>query len=181
MAREIDLIGYLPDIMQEIREFQQIIGAENPELSLLFEKLDLVIDNCFVDSLDSYGCSRWENMLAIIPKDTDSIELRRIRIKAALNGDTPYTMRSLENKLIALCGENNVFVEYANDIFTLSVSIALQAKDQYIYIKNVLEEIVPANIIINVKLLYNTHSVIKKMTHAEMKAFTHKSLREEVL
>ena len=107
MPRTVQLVGYLPDILKDIEEFKALLTAEKPEFDILFEKIDIIVENCFVDTLDDYGCTRWEKMLGLTAKDTDSIDLRRIRIKAALNGDTPYTMRSLENKLLALCGEGN--------------------------------------------------------------------------
>ena len=187
MAGTVKLIGYLPEILQDIRDLQELTAAEDPEfggdskITGVFEQIDIEVNNCFIDTLDSYGCARWESMLAITAKDTDTLDLRRMRIKAALNGDTPYTMRSLENKLKALCGEGNYVVSYANDAYTLSVDIALRAKDQYEYIKNLLYEIVPANIIITVKLLYNTHILLRKYKHSELAQYTHKQIREEVL
>lgn len=181
MAREVHLTGYLPDILQKVCEFLQIHKAEEPELTLLFGKGDLILDECFADSMDEYGCERWEKMLEIVPKDTDTIELRRLRIKSALNGDTPYTMRSLENKLTALCGEGNFILKYANDEYTLTVGLALAAKNQFDYLKEVLEEIVPANIVINAYLMYNTHGFLRRFTHEEMGGYTHRQLMEEVL
>ena len=136
MAREVHLTGYLPDILKKVYEFKEIFKAEEPELELIFEKADIILDECFIDTLDGYGCARWEKMLAIVPKDTDTLELRRLRIKTALNGDTPYTMRSLENKLKTLCGEGNFVLRYANDIYTLSIGLALGVKEQYDYFRN---------------------------------------------
>ena len=181
MSREIHLVGYLPDILKEIYEFKQIFKGEEPELSLMFERCDLILDECFIDTLDEYGCGRWEKMLAIAAKDTDTLELRRLRIKAALNGDTPYTMRSLENKLKTLCGEGNFILKYANDIYTLTVGLALAAKNQFDYLKEVLEEIVPANIVIEIFLMYNTHQTLSAFLHNELAVHTHRELTEEVL
>ena len=181
MAREVHLKGYLPDILKKIYEFEQIFNAEEPELSLVFARCDMILDECFIDTLDGYGCKRWEDMLAIAAKDTDTLDLRRLRIKTALNGDTPYTMRSLENKLKALCGEGNFVLKYANDIYTLTVGLALAAKAQFDYLKQVLEEIVPANIIIDIFLMYNTHEVLSAFRHNELALYKHIELTEEVL
>ncbi|MBR6400122.1 MAG: DUF2313 domain-containing protein [Firmicutes bacterium] len=181
MTREIHLAGYLPDILKEIYEFEQVFNAEEPELSLVFEKCGVILDECFIDTLDEYGCQRWERMLAITANDTDTLELRRLRIKTALNGDTPYTMRSLENKLKALCGEGNFILKYANDIYTLTVGLALAAKDSFDYLKRVLEEIVPANIILDIFLMYNTHETLAAFKHNALSAYKHIGLTEEVL
>ena len=181
MAREVHLTGYLPDILKKVYEFKEIFKAEEPELELIFEKADIILDECFIDTLDGYGCARWEKMLAIVPKDTDTLELRRLRIKTALNGDTPYTMRSLENKLKTLCGEGNFVLRYANDIYTLSIGLALGVKEQYDYLKQVLEEIVPANIIIEMFLMYNTHETLSAFRHNELALYKHIELTEEVI
>jgi hypothetical protein len=181
MARTVDLKGYLPDILKNIYEFNEIFKAEKPELELIFAKADMILDECFIDTLDAYGCERWERMLAITAKDTDTIDLRRLRIKTALNGDTPYTMRSLENKLKALCGEGNFILRYANDIYTLTVGLALAAKDSFDYLKRVLEEIVPANIIMDIYLMYNTHEVLSGFRHSELAVYRHIELTEEVI
>ena len=169
----------MPDILKEVYEFNQIFNAEEPELSLIFAKCDMLLDECFIDTLDAYGCARWESMLAIKAKDTDTLELRRLRIKAALNGDTPYTMRSLKNKLDALCGEGNFILKYANDIYTLTVGLGLPAKSQFDYLKQVLEEIVPANIVIDIYLMYNTHEVLSAFRHTFLANYKHKQLTEE--
>ena len=47
--------------------------------------------------------------------------------------------------------------------------------------KEVLEEIVPANIVINAYLMYNTHGFLRRFTHEEMGGYTHRQLMEEEL
>lgn len=181
MSREVTLSKYLPEVLADVRDFKELTAAEDPEFTLYYEKADIVLDDCFVDTLDAYGCARWEKMLALAVKDTDTLDLRRLRIKAALNGDTPYTMRSLAAKLETLCGKGNFTLAYANDEYTLKVGLALAAKAQFDYIKTILKGIVPANVIIDVFLLYNKHSLLADYTHAGLHPYTHKQLREEVL
>ncbi len=178
---ERKLLGYLPEIMREIREFKEIMEAEEPEFKVLYEKIDRAVENCFVDTLDEYGCLRWERILNIVAKDGDEIDFRRLRIKAALNGDTPYTLRSLDGKLRNICGEGNYSLRYANDIYTLSVGIGLRAKRQFEFVKGLLGEIVPANIIIDVRVLYNTHGTLRKFRHGELRGKRHRELCEEEL
>lgn len=183
MAREINLKGYLPDVLREIKDFQELTEAENPEFDLLLEKIDIIVNNCFIDSLDEYGCARWEGMLGLISKETDSLATRIFKIKAALIGDRPYTMNSLRTKLTHLCGEDNYGLRYADEAYTITVSLALQVKEQYDYLSNLLKEIVPANIMIELVVLYNTHGKLKSkpFIHDDMAVYTHKQLSEEVL
>lgn len=46
----------------------------------------------------------WERELKIYPKDTDTLEVRKARIKAMWNLELPYTVSWLRNWLTGLCG-----------------------------------------------------------------------------
>ena len=58
----------------------------------------------FLDTADENGVSVWERELRIYPKDTDSMEVRKARIKAMWNLELPYTVPWLRNWLAGLCG-----------------------------------------------------------------------------
>ena len=78
------LLDYLPPVLREVLEFQAINEANEPEISLAWDALALVLANQFLDTADSSGVSVWEKELRIFPKDTDTLEVRKARIKATL-------------------------------------------------------------------------------------------------
>lgn len=43
-----------------------------------------------------------------------------------------------------------------------------------------LDEVVPANLIIDFGLLYNTHEILGRFTHEQLSKYTHQKLREDV-
>lgn len=181
MEREINPVNYLPPVMQEVKEIQELYNGITPELKLLYIESGRALDESFVLSAEGYGLTRMENILGITPYPDDTTEDRRLRILTKLNGDTPYTFESLYSKLKNLCGEGNVYMAYAKDIYTLDVQISLIAKRQFETVRKMLFEIVPCNIALKCLLMYNTHKVLKGYTHKQLAAYTHKQLTEEVL
>lgn len=162
-------------------EFQQLDTAENAEISAARGELaDIVADN-FIETLTERGCSRWEKMLSISPKTTDDVVIRRFRIMSKLNEELPFTFKGLKRQLAILCGQDGFTAELDNSKYTLSVLVALTAKNQFEEVGALLEREVPANIMISLALKYNQHLTLAPLTHKELAAFTHEQLRNEVL
>lgn len=99
-----ELINYLPPILREVTEFKAINSANEPEISLAWNGLDQVMANQFLDDADERGVSVWEQELKIRPKDTDTLAVRKARVKAMWNRELPYTVPWLKNWLQGLCG-----------------------------------------------------------------------------
>lgn len=98
------LLNYLPPVLREVLEIQTINKANEPEIAVAWDALTLVLANQFLDTADENGVSVWERELRIYPKDTDSMEARKARIKAMWNLELPYTVPWLRNWLAGLCG-----------------------------------------------------------------------------
>lgn len=98
------LIDYLPPVLREVLEFKAINEANEPEIALAWDALALVMANQFLDTADENGVRVWEKELKIYPKDTDTLEARKARIKAMWNLELPYTVPWLRNWLTNLCG-----------------------------------------------------------------------------
>ena len=85
------LLDYLPPVLREVLEFQAINAANEPEISIAWDALALVLANQFLDTATASGVAVWERELNIRPKDTDTLEVRKARIKALWNLELPYT------------------------------------------------------------------------------------------
>jgi len=93
------LIDYLPDILRNILEFRQIMGAEQPELEAFWGKGNKVVDNSFILSEDEDAASRWEKILNISHKDTDELDVKMVPANMTLEVLLWYTThRMLEIK-----------------------------------------------------------------------------------
>lgn len=119
--------------------------------------------------------------MEITPFDTDAIEFRNFRIHARLLEDKPYTYRTLCKQLAALCGSDGYTIKLDHDAYTLTVRVALKSKQFWNEAEQMLERVVPLNLILDVDLMYNTHGIIKGtgLTRGQLAKYTHKELREE--
>ena len=98
------LIDYLPPVLREVLELKAINAANEPEIELAWDAVALLMANQFLDTADERGVAVWEKELKIFPKDTDTLEARKARIKAMWNLETPYTVPWLRKWLTSVCG-----------------------------------------------------------------------------
>ena len=175
------LIDYLPPVIKNAAEFEAIMEAIQPEFVDVETAIINAFNDTFVNDATEVGVKRWESMLNIVPKSVDTLEDRKFRILARLNEQLPYTFRSLDDRLITLCGQNGFTMELFNDIYTLKIRIELVVKGQYEAVEQLLKRIVPANLVIDLDLRYNQHEKLKNYTHGQLSAFTHSHIRNEVL
>lgn len=125
--------------------------------------------------------SRWEKLLGIIPKGTETLEERRFKILTRLNERLPYTLPQLKNILETLCSAGNYSAEVMEGTYQLVVKIGLAAKSSFSDVEALLERVVPRNMIVNLLQLYNTYAEIGRFTHGQLAAYTHNQLRNEVM
>lgn len=178
---ERQLIKYLPYVVRDYPEFQGITGSEQPEFERAWASADDLLNNQFISTAGSMGLSRWEKILGITPKGTDTLEDRRFRIMTRINEELPYTVPQLRNILETLCGAGNYSAEVVEDTYQLIVKIGLAAKNNFSDVEALLDRVVPQNMIVNLLQLYNTHAELGLLTHEQLAAYTHNQLRNEVL
>ncbi|WP_310602548.1 putative phage tail protein [Anaerosporobacter sp.] len=181
MAKEVDLLSYQSEIIQAIREFKVLSEIENPQHECVWKAVEDAVNDQFATSLTENGCKRWESIMDIQAKDTDEIDFRRFRILSRLNEQLPYSYRMLELQLRTLCGDDGYRLMLKNEEYTLIVKIALTSKNKYSDVEDTLRKYVPANIMIDISLLYNTYEILSQFTHGQLADYTHYDLREEVI
>lgn len=174
----IDIKDYWPLVVSEILEYKKIAEAENPEINTVWANHERVLANQFVETLTEEGCARWEKILNITPMGTDTLADRRFRILGRINADLPFTITQLKNMLSTLCGDGYT-VELQNTQYKLIVKLALSVKRQYDEVSKLLENVVPANLIVAIDILWNQYIKLEPLTHEQLEAYTHLQLREE--
>jgi len=176
-----NILEYLPNVIREIKEMQAHASAEYPELSNLWDGKDNAYNDQFLYSMTENGISRWEKMLKISPMGTDTLEDRRFRIINRLNAQLPYTIKMLHSHLIQMCGADGYVMSYDKDTWTLTIKIALVSKKQYNEVLDLVNQMIPMNIILDYDLLYNSHEVLSAFTHEQLSGYTYGALRNEVI
>lgn len=183
------ILEYLPPVYGNIEEFKQLANAYTLEVCELNEIANAAYNNFFLDTLDSNGCSRWENILNLKVNSTYTLEDRRLQIKSKIIGDLPYTYIKLKQLLNSLLGKDNYEIKIKENviekngevIYKVEVKLNLGVKNQFNAVDKMLENIIPLNLMYGVELLYNTHEILRGYTHEELSRYTHGQLREEVL
>ena len=168
-------------VIRDYAEFQGIMGSEQPEIEKAWNTTDDLLDNQFIPTAGNMGLSRWEKILGITPKGTDSLEDRRFRILTRINEELPYTLPQLRNILETLCGKGNYSADVEEGTYQLLVKIGLAAKNNFNDVESLLNRVVPQNMVVTLLQLYNTHAELGRFTHAQLAAYTHNQLRNEVL
>jgi Uncharacterised protein conserved in bacteria (DUF2313) len=181
LDREVNVLGYLPPVLQEFKELIEIAKVENPQIERLWLAVEQAMNDQFILSASEYGVDRREKALNIKPHGTDSLETRKFRLLTRYNEQAPYTYRVLKQLLDSLLGAGQYVMNRDVANKTLSVKIELTVKGQFETVELMLERITPQKMVLIVELRYNQHSKLAQYTHAQLAAFTHMQLREEVL
>lgn len=172
---------YWIEAIRNIPDFQEIGETEDTELSLIRDEITNLVDDQFITTANESGIAIREKMLEIQPYEDDTVEDRRFRVGLQWNNQRPYTFRSLEQKLEQLVGPEGYLVTLDNGAYTLLVEISLGQTRQIYEAEKLIRNISPSNLVITVTLRYNRHQDLTVFTHAELAAYTHQQIREEVI
>lgn len=175
------LIDYLPEILKQYAEFKEIAKAEQPQVEKLWENIDRLLLEAFVQDESEIGASKWESIMGIEPLDTDTLELRNFRIHGRMLEDVPYTYSVLRNQMDALCGRDGYTIELKKEDYILKIRVALKSKKMKNEVSKMVERLAPLNLILDVELRYNTHAMLAQFTHNQLSKYTYAQLREDVL
>ncbi len=181
MIREVELVSYLPDTLQAYWELRESLKAQNPEIQELEDLTEVMKDNLFILRCNEQGIGRFEKMLGMRPLDSDTLENRRFRVLSLWNNTIPYTIPVLQNKLETICGKGGYSLTILSEQYTVVVRVALKNKRNIEMVKDMLDGVVPANMVIDLSLLYNRHKALGEHTHVQLSARTYGQLRNEVL
>ncbi len=157
MLRDVNLISYLPQFIQEYREIQNIMLAENPEIQILEDEMEIIKNNQFILSCNLVGIEKFEKLLSITPIINDTLEVRRSRVLIKWNNEVPYTYRVLLQKLDVLCGLGNYSLKSKCSLYELEVYVSLE-HSKLRELDIMLRNMIPANITI---IMVNKADAIK--------------------
>lgn len=181
MIRKVDLISYLPEYLHGYKELGKTMEAQQAEIQKLEDIIEELKNNQFIISADEQGIKKYETMLGVIALDDDTLENRKFRVLSRWNNTIPYTVFTLREKLENLCGKDGYILKVMNKEYRVLVRVSLISKKNYRMVEEMLNEVIPANMVIDLSLLYNQHITLGKFTHRRLAAYTHSQIRNEVL
>ena len=180
MARIIDLKALLPQLMTEYIELEGIMNVETTELNGVETEHESLVNNRYIHTCNEDGITRFEHIMSIVPNSNDTLEDRQFRCITKWNQTIPYNYKVLDEKLALLCGEGmyQLIVDFANQ--SVTIKLALANENQFQSVVDLVNSIVPCNMLIEVRIMYNTHEMLSKLTHEQLSAFTYDQLRKNV-
>ena len=105
IVRDVRVERYYPSVVAPSAEFKVLAEIENPEFTVVWERVWRRFANTFVYEIDEEGAARWEVMLRMVCGDNLPLEERKRRILARIRAMVPYTIRSFWTMLDAMFGE----------------------------------------------------------------------------
>lgn len=178
---EQQLFDYLPPVLQRVNELGRISRLEQSEFDRARAAYEQVLQELFPYICSEYGLSRWEKMLGVSPNAMDTAVKRRQVVLLRLSEQLPFTIRRLVEMLALVAPEDQYYIELFPAEYMLRVRLSLIGKSYFRTLQDVLERTLPANLLLDLDLLYNRYGYLVGMTHGELSALHHHDLREEVI
>lgn len=192
MARSFTPLEHYPDRWRELKEIHAISDTDILPLSdgnvdvhtlqHIWDCLDKELNNAFIisygenEGADEYACSRWESMLGIKPLNGASLDDRQFTIYTRLFQMTPYSLEKIERLLEAILGEKQTSITPNVETQTVKVVLSLSSRFKIDAITELMEAIVPANMILIIDVDNTTHRDLAKYTHEQLEPYTHQEI-----
>lgn len=136
------ILNHYPSVIKQIEEIKQIANAEDIEFSKLNLSADKVIKNMFILTADKTGVERFEHLLRITPKGTQSLEERKAVILFQANR-RKMSLMELQTMLLDYLPGVQFFIDKVE--MKLTVTIGIDAGRVEI-LRNIIDEILPLEI-----------------------------------
>jgi hypothetical protein len=150
LIRDVDLVSYLPEFMQEYIEPVAALKSVNQEFDIAWRAVDRTLNNRFIATADEYGISRFEKLLDIYPESNDTLESRRSRVRSKWFNQIPYTMKVLLQKLTVLCGDADFTLTNNFETgYTLTLETDLELYGQVEELEDIINTMLPCNIVVD--------------------------------
>ena len=145
--------------------FNAAVDKQKAKLDAEVERLDE--DNYFDDMSES-RVIRWEKMIHLTPKETDTLEERQFAIKARAIEKLPYTERVILRDLKALASdaEMNVANKHAE------IRIGLSNQNMIASVASLLERKLPLDITYEIIVMFNTWEEVARYKWNELEEMT---------
>lgn len=177
----MELINQLPHFYagsNEVKNLQFAFGTAAEELH--DDVVDL-LNQLYVDTA-TWGLVYWEQFLELRTDLSEPIANRRSRIKTILRGQGTITKDILKSVCASFVnGEVEVIELSADYKFQIKFVGEIGIPDNIEYIRETVNKIKPAHLGFEFIYIFNTNYDLSTFTNAQLSAYTHDQLRNEVI
>lgn len=160
---------YLPNTVRELKEFQKLSEIEGQVLEGAKAAKDEVVHNQWILTAERSGLLRLARMMELHGAAGMETEALREEILFRWNSRSPYTLFHLQDWLDGCLGASSYAVKLQQEQYLLQIVLGLKARDKKEFLEKHLRKIIPANLMLAIKLNANTYKKLQVMTHGQMK------------
>lgn len=157
-----------------------LLQAEQLEIDLICKYIYELEKELNINSTTSF-IKRYETIFDLKNDDTDTLQERRAKIIAKLNGRGVTRVDTIKeiSELITACKCD--VIENINDYsFTINIKFFPSNESEKLeYLISQIDIIKPAHLRCLIDYIYNVHKTFRPFKHKELSKFTHKQLREK--
>lgn len=153
-GRVVDLAGYYPDFLRDVRELKLIARTEGKEVGRLYEEIDGLWAGGFIQTATIQGIRRWESILGIRPYPGDRLGERRAAVTLKWNQQLPYTLLRLMERLNAVLGADGYGLYVRNKDYELELQVTDQPYRTLREVQDMTRDMIPANLLFIFAALY---------------------------
>lgn len=139
-----------PEQVRQIKELGILYDMTDTIGQQLMSDMERLKQNQFLATATKESIEAYEQMLGITKDVNDTLESRRFRVQSKVYQTLPYTTQILRKMLNALCGEHNYKLNIDLENQMLTCLISEKYKKHFQDIVNLLEDIIPMNLFVNV-------------------------------
>lgn len=142
------LMSFMPSVYDGLIEIQDIMNAEENEMSIARAEMLSAFANTFVSTADESGIVLFEKMLSITANlKTEDLEFRRDRVMNRLAMSPPFTFRFLKQKLDETIGVGAwaSYIDFNN--YTLYIESSAANQNWYSEVEFTISRIKPCNMV----------------------------------
>lgn len=143
--RQQEMLDSMPTYYQESPETNAIMLGNAQEIERKKVEAEDLLDQLFVQTA-TWGLDYWDRVLALTPVPRMSIDRRRTRILAKLNGMAPATAAYLESVVNAHLRNKTAKLVEVNDKYRFEINIQADNPVAFLDIANDLDELKPAHL-----------------------------------
>lgn len=175
------MIGYYPQVIRKIEEFNAIVDAEYPEFDDLSVAKERITQDAYLLTMSEERIAEWEKILGIVPLANSTIEDRRDVILARIRGQGKLNTELINTIVKTFTG--GTAISYIADS-TLFVEITPPPENKSYKFANVEHEIslkIPAHLNFQISRNYATWADISDAHVDWQNVYDEHDLWEDVL
>lgn len=159
---------HLPEGIAELKEFQTLGRIEGAVLEEEAAAKEEMVRNQWIVTADRTGLLRYAAMMGLEGRGKETETLRG-EVLFRWNFRSPYPFFYLLDWLDGFCGADGYTAELFREEYRLEIWLELRNKGEQGFLEEYLRRVIPANIVLAVRLNRNTHGKLKPFTHRRMK------------